>query len=85
MLDRDSDVSRIVDRLFENGLVSRNENPDDRRQKSVAIIEKGLSLLERMSGCKSREDNMLKGLTEEEVRELNRLLDKIRDHQDSGI
>jgi DNA-binding MarR family transcriptional regulator len=85
MLDRDSDVSRIVDRLFENGLVSRNENPDDRRQKSVAIIEKGLALLERMSGCKSREDNMLKGLTEEEVRELNRLLDKIRDHQDSGI
>jgi DNA-binding MarR family transcriptional regulator len=51
----------------------------------VAIIEKGLSLLERMSGCKSREDNMLKGLSEEEVKELNRLLDKIRDHQDTGI
>ncbi|MBU2554572.1 MAG: MarR family transcriptional regulator, partial [Bacteroidetes bacterium] len=30
MLDKDSDVSRIVDRLFEKGLLSRKENPDDR-------------------------------------------------------
>jgi MarR family transcriptional regulator, multiple gene regulator MgrA len=81
MLDRDSDVSRLVDRLFENGLVSRTENSEDRRQKSVEITEKGLKLLERMGGCKTMEDNMLKCLTENEILELNRLLDKIREGQ----
>jgi len=78
MLDRDSDVSRIVDRLFEKGMLSRKENPGDRRQKSVEITEKGLALLDGMSECKKMEDLMLKNLTEDEVRELNRLLDKIR-------
>ena len=34
MLDKDSDVSRIVDRLFEKGLVSRVENKEDRRQNA---------------------------------------------------
>lgn len=81
MLDRDSDVSRLVDKLYDKGLVSRNENPDDRRQKSVEITEKGLTFLESMGGCKSMEDNMLKCLTEKEVKELNRLLDKIREGQ----
>jgi MarR family transcriptional regulator, multiple gene regulator MgrA len=81
MLDKDSDVSRLVDRLYERGLVSRNENPEDRRQKSVEITEKGLTLLESMGGCKNMEDNMLSCLSEEEVKELNRLLDKIRDGQ----
>ncbi|HWS01326.1 MAG TPA: MarR family transcriptional regulator [Prolixibacteraceae bacterium] len=79
MLDRDSDVSRIVDRLFEKGLLTRKENAEDRRQKSVEISEKGLTLLESMFGCIKMEDLMLKNLTEDEVRELNRLLDKIRD------
>ncbi len=81
MLDRDSDVSRLVDKLYDKGLVSRNENPDDRRQKSVEITEKGLTFLESMGGCKNMEDNMLKCLTEKEVKELNRLLDKIREGQ----
>lgn len=83
MLDRDSDVSRLVDRLFEKGLVSRNENPDDRRQKSVEITEKGLKFLESMGACKSMEDNMLNCLSVAEVKELNRLLDKIRDNQEN--
>jgi DNA-binding MarR family transcriptional regulator len=78
MLDKDSDVSRIVDRLYEKGMVSRIENPSDRRQKSIGITTKGLSLLERMHECEKNVDKLLVNLTEEEVKELNRLLDKIR-------
>ena len=78
MLDRDSDVSRIVDRLFDKGLLTRKENSGDRRQKSVAITDKGLSLLDSMHECVKKEDVLLNNLTEEEVRELNRILDKIR-------
>ena len=78
MLDKDSDVSRIVDRLFEKGLLTRKENPEDRRQKTVEITDKGLALLDSMFECEKKADMLLKNLSEEEVLELNRLLDKIR-------
>ena len=78
MLDKDSDVSRIVDRLFEKGLLTRKENSEDRRQKTVEITEKGLALLDSMFECEKKADMLLKNLSEEEVLELNRLLDKIR-------
>ena len=78
MLDRDSDVSRIVDRLFLQKMVTRCENPIDRRQKSVEITEKGLDLLGSMLECEKKIDTLLGNLTEEEVKQINFLLDKIR-------
>jgi len=81
MLDKDSDVSRIVDRLFEKGFVSRKENPEDRRQKSVEITDEGKELLDKMFNCEKKADTMLSNLTLDEVVELNRLLDKIREKE----
>ena len=78
MLDKDSDVSRIVDRLFEKGLLTRKENSEDRRQKSVVITDKGLALLDSMFECEKTADTLLKNLTNEEILELNRLLNKVR-------
>ncbi|PIV19486.1 MAG: MarR family transcriptional regulator, partial [Flavobacteriales bacterium CG03_land_8_20_14_0_80_35_15] len=37
LIDRSSDVSRIVDRLVAKDLIHRNECPNDRRQKDVMI------------------------------------------------
>lgn len=82
MLDTNSDVSRIIDRLFEKGFVSRLENPNDRRQKSVEITEKGLDLLDKMLNCELKVDTLLKNLSQNEVVELNRLLDKIRESEE---
>lgn len=81
MLDKDSDVSRIVDRLFEKGFVNRTENPNDRRQKSVEITETGLGLLDQMFSCEQKVDTLLNNLTKDEINELNRLLDKIRERK----
>lgn len=81
MLDKDSDVSRIVERLFEKGLVSRKENPADRRQKSVEITAKGLELLDKMYNCELEADTLLSNLTIKEVNVLNQLLDKIRERK----
>jgi len=78
MLDKDSDVSRIVERLFEKAMVSRKENSADRRQKDIEITAKGLLLLDSMLDCERHADKLLKNLTEEEIQEFNRLLDKIR-------
>jgi DNA-binding MarR family transcriptional regulator len=78
MLDRSSDVSRLVDKLFEKGFIDRKENTIDRRQKDVEITEKGLALLAGMGDCDAKTDTLLHNLTDDEVLELNRLLDKIR-------
>jgi DNA-binding MarR family transcriptional regulator len=78
MLDKSSDVSRIIDRLYEKGFVDRKENPLDRRKKEIDITKKGLDLLAKMDDCEKKVDKLLSKLTIDEVRSLNRLLDKIR-------
>jgi len=78
MLDKDSDVSRIVDRLYDKKLVSRKENPEDRRLKTIEITEEGLYLLDSLFDCEKKADTMLKNLSDSEVILLNQLLDKIR-------
>jgi len=82
MLDKDSDVSRIVDRLVQKALLSRVENPKDRRQKSVEITESGLVLLDSMFNCEQKVDTLLSNLTIEEVNKLNQLLDKVRENKE---
>jgi len=78
MLDKDSDVSRIVDRLFLKGMVNRKENSADRRVKSIEITDNGLELLNNMLECEKKVDTLLEKLTLEEVTTLNAILDKIR-------
>ncbi|MBW6480488.1 MAG: MarR family transcriptional regulator [Bacteroidales bacterium] len=78
MLDKSSDVSRIIDRLHGKGYIDRTENSEDRRQKVIAITGKGLDLLDKMDDCEKKVDKLLENLGPDEVNELNRLLDKIR-------
>ncbi len=78
MMDKNSDVSRIVDRLHGKDLVDRNECMEDRRQKDVMISKKGLDLLEKMTSCEEKQDAILSHLNKKEVTQLNNLLDKIR-------
>ena len=59
MLDKNSDVSRIVDKLYERKLVERSENKEDRRQKDVRISEDGLKLLLRMDCIEKDVDKFL--------------------------
>jgi len=79
MLDKNSDVSRIADKLHTKGLLERKENAEDRRQKQIEITRRGLDLLAQMDDCEKKVDSLLKNLTPEEVQQLNQLLDKIRD------
>lgn len=85
MLDKDSDVSRIVDRLFDEGLINRRENPEGLRQKSIEITGKDLVLLDSMHECELKADTLLGYLTPEEVAEINRLLDKIREKRNNCL
>jgi len=78
MLDKSSDVSRVVDRLFHKKYIDRRENSFDRRKKEISVSKTGLTLLAEMDECEKKVDLLLKNLSLHEVKELNILLDKIR-------
>jgi len=78
MLDRMSDASRIVDRLYKKDLVKRSQCVKDRRLVDVEISESGRKLVQRIDRQANQIDNILGTLEEQEVLLLNDLLDKVR-------
>lgn len=78
MLEKMSDTSRIVDRLLVKGLVKKVTCTTDRRLVDILITDKGRKLLERIDLREEEMDAIVKGLNEQEAKQLNLLLDKIR-------
>ena len=79
MLDKNSDISRVVDRMLTKKLVVRKECKQDRRQKDIQISQLGLDILSKIDEHEKVLDKKMQHLTLEEVTQLNNLLDKIRD------
>jgi DNA-binding MarR family transcriptional regulator len=79
MLDKMSDASRIVERLRIKDLVSRKSAEKDKRAVEVTITEAGLKLLDDMQESVDEFESLLNNLSEGETRQLNTLLDKIRE------
>jgi DNA-binding MarR family transcriptional regulator len=74
MLDRASDVTRLVDRLQARRLVKRSRGSEDQRQAVTAITLKGMKLLDSMYPSIEADINALLGkLSEHECHELSRL------------
>jgi DNA-binding MarR family transcriptional regulator len=78
MLDRNSDVSRLIDRLLVKSLVSRTQNPSDKRATDIQLTAEGLSLVDKMESITQDLDGILGALTKEEANQLSDLLDKGR-------
>jgi len=78
MLDKNSDVSRIVDRLSHKGFIYKNPCISDKRLVDVSITHLGLQLLSEIETQILDLDNLFSSLELEEAKELNRLLDKLR-------
>lgn len=78
MLDKNSDVSRLVDRLVKKELVNRQVCLNDRRQMDVTITLKGLEILAEIDKRNVEFHSVMKGLTESESELLSNLLDKLR-------
>jgi len=79
MLDRMSDTSRVVNRLFAVGLLTRTTDNKDRRVLKIKISEKGLGLLKEMEKEEINLDSITGQITAEEAIQLSQLLDKVRD------
>jgi DNA-binding MarR family transcriptional regulator len=77
MLDRNSDVSRLLNRLVKKELVVKKSCPSDKRATDVFITERGIKVLEDIDKERQRIDNVL-CLTETEAELLSDLLDRAR-------
>ncbi|MDX2001653.1 MAG: MarR family transcriptional regulator [Chitinophagales bacterium] len=80
MLDRMSDVSRIVERLHKQQLVIRKTCKSDKRLVDVLISQKGINLLSEIDGRQEFIDKSL-SLSLDEAASLNQLLDKARGNE----
>ncbi len=58
-----SNITGIIDRLVEQGFVSRQENPEDRRQLILSLTDKG--------------QNIVTGLRESRARRISEILERL--------
>ncbi len=78
MLDKSSNVSRLLDKLVKKQWVERRECQEDRRQVDVVISKSGLDLLSRIDGEIGQYVKTGKGMSEKEMNQLSDLLDRWR-------
>lgn len=77
MLDKNSDISRLLDRLVLKNLIEKKSCPSDKRASDVFISADGLSLLENVAQRQNEMDELLQ-ISPEEAEQLSNLLDKCR-------
>jgi len=78
MIHRSPDVTRMLDRLCRQGIVSRTRNSEDRRESIATITRAGLALLERVDpDLEQAHAELTAPLSEPELRRLSRLCDAL--------
>ena len=78
MLDKMSNASRLVDKLYAKGYVSRDQKVGNRRACDVKITSKGKNFLEEVTKSINGIEKEMNKLNDAEFEELNSLLDKLR-------
>jgi DNA-binding MarR family transcriptional regulator len=78
MIDRNSNATRLVEKLRQKGFVKREICENNRRQVDISITEKGLNTLKKIDSDESEWLATLKNISKTEAQELNRILDKLR-------
>lgn len=89
-----ANVTGIIDRLVGQGLVHRQENPENRRVQLLSVTEKGEAIISSLRERRaSRTEKILGHLTREELKEVSRGLslleratkiDQQKTHRDAG-
>lgn len=78
MMDKNSDVSRLLDRLIIKDLINKTKCEDDKRAADVMITKNGLELLSAIDSQIKGLDSIVNNLSESEAEQLSSLLDKLR-------
>ncbi|HSC54606.1 MAG TPA: MarR family transcriptional regulator [Phnomibacter sp.] len=77
LIERNSNVPRIADRLELKKLVKRSVSTEDRRETLMQITAAGINLLEAASQALESEQNLMVALSEEKAAILNQLLEEM--------
>ncbi len=79
LIRRVPDVTRLLDRMEANGLISRRRGGEDRRFVATYITDKGLKLLEKIDKeLPAMHARQLGHVTHKHLRELIGLLEEVR-------
>ncbi len=79
MIQKMSNVSRLIDKLVAKKLVTRKECKENRRRVDIAITQKGLDLLDSLDPYIEPFFKVLnQNITKDEARQIGELLDKMR-------
>ena len=82
MVQRSSNITRIVDKLTAKGLVERALCTDDRRKMDIVITDKGLDLLIKLDKkVEALHKPMMNNISAEEAETLKRLIIKLKGDQ----
>ena len=78
LIESQSDVSRIVDRMLNKELISKKICSNDKRLVDIELSSKGEEILNRVQVKQGFVDKVFANLNSDEISQLNNLLDKIR-------
>ncbi len=78
MIDKNSNATRLVEKLRIKGLIKREICESNRRQVDISITKKGLDLLTDIDTVADKWFDNMKTLTKTEAQSVNELLDKLR-------
>ena len=79
MLAKNSNTTRLIDKLLLKNYVTREVCPENRRKMEILITPQGLALLEELDPkVNQHEQNFALNLNDEELESLNQLLEKYR-------
>ncbi|HNT51194.1 MAG TPA: MarR family transcriptional regulator [Cyclobacteriaceae bacterium] len=78
MIDKNSNCTRLVEKLRQKGLVNREICKNNRRQVDISITERGQQVLKKIDADTPDWIQVIEKLTRTEAKELNRILDKLR-------
>ena len=78
MMDPEPSITRLVDRLEERGLVTRERSPADRRRVDCKLTRSGLDLVTELDEPVDAMDRaLMEGLSESELEIVTALLERV--------
>lgn len=81
MVTKNSNTTRLIDKLLLKEMVERNTCPANRRKIEIIITKKGLDILLQLDPLiENYENELTNNLSKEELEQLNYLLEKIREN-----
>ena len=78
MIEKSSNVPRIIDRLVDKKLVKRVTSKEDKRETLISLTDKGIKQLVDASKIMDEVGMNIVNLTNDEAAQLNELLEKLR-------